>query len=265
LPVAILATQDEDAKVRLNAVQTLWEYEENICELIFLDLVRSDPNYEVRTAAALGLGRYVFLGEIEELPKERLQEIEDVLLANVNSRKPDILRRAALEALGFSSRLEVPPLIENAYESADKHWQASALKAMGRSCNEDWKSKVLAMIDHTMPVVRAEAARAAGELEIEEARLPLIEMLDDPDDNTRYASIWALSQIGDADVQVILEDLMMESEDDNEIEFIENAIDNLVFNQSLMMPLFDIQDEDIDTLGLDFDQDSDLTDDLYEE
>ncbi|MFC1879337.1 HEAT repeat domain-containing protein [Chloroflexota bacterium] len=257
LPLAIFATQDEDAKVRRTAVQTLWEYEDDELAPIFLNLMHSDEDYEVRSAAALGLGSYVYLGEIEEFPEKKLHEIEDALLAVVNSSQPDIVRRTALAALGFSSRAEVPQLIKNAYASQEQKWLASALKAMGRSCSEEWKGEVLAMIEHARPIVRTEAARAAGELEIKEAKLPLIELLYDPDEDTRVASIWALSQIGGEEIQDIYEEMIGETEDEDEIEIIEAAIDNLIFNQSLMLPLFDINDEEMDDRADDLIQDFD--------
>jgi len=51
------------------------------------------------------------------------------------------------------------------------------------------------MLDSPLPSLRAEAARAAGELEIGAAASRLLELLDDPDEATRLASIWSLSQL----------------------------------------------------------------------
>ena len=54
-----------------------------------------------RAAAAGALGRYVFAGEIEEISAQELREIEDLLLEVLNSDQPKVVRRYALEALGF--------------------------------------------------------------------------------------------------------------------------------------------------------------------
>jgi HEAT repeat protein len=254
--LACLAARDEDPKVRLHAVRTLWDYEEDYQVALLLDILNQDDDAQVRDAAAAALGHFIFLGEIEELSQDKLKQIEDTLLAVVNGTDAEHVRQTALEALGFSSRAELPALIEAAYDSGDNDWIASALFAMGRSANEIWQDKVLAMLDHIRPKVRCEAARAAGELEISKATPQLLELLDDPDDNTRLASIWSLSQIGGVSAQETLEELYELTEDENELAFIEDAIDYLLFNQqSRLLPFFDFPDQDFDDLVADFDDD----------
>ncbi len=241
--LAVFALRDTDPQVRLPALRTLWEYENPQLGRKFLDLAEHDPDLAVRSAAASGLGRYVYLGEIEEIPAELLERIEKQLLKLAQNGENAELRRSSLESLGFSSRDEVPPLIEKAYQSDQKDWIASALFAMGRSASQQWKVYVQDSLDSQHPVVRAEAARAAGELEITAVQPRLVELLDDPDDQTRSACIWSLSQLGGEGVRQLLEQLLVESEDDNEREFIESAIDNLTFNEDMgLLPLFDLPD-----------------------
>ncbi|MCU0487867.1 MAG: HEAT repeat domain-containing protein [Anaerolineales bacterium] len=241
--LAAFALQDSDAQVRLPAVRTLWEYENPQLGRKFLDLAEHDPDLAVRSAAASGLGRYVYLGEIEEIPTELLEQIEKHLLKLVKGGENAELQRSALESLGFSSRDEVPALIEKAYQSGQKDWIASALFAMGRSASQQWKGYVQDSLDSQHPVIRAEAARAAGELEITAAQPRLVELLDDPDDQTRSACIWSLSQLGGEGVHQLLEQLLVDTEDDLEREFIESAIDNLTFNEDMgLLPLFDLAD-----------------------
>jgi hypothetical protein len=176
----------------------------------------------------------------------------------------DLIRRRALESLGYSSRPEVIPLIESAFSSRDKEWIASALFAMGRSANEIWEQHVLQSFDSPHPLIRMEAARAAGELELKEAVEDLLEMIDDDNPDVRSAAIWSLSQIGGEGVRDTLEELQELSEDDEEIEFIESALDNLSFTEDMeLFTLFDIpgaglvdQEEDAD-----FDELDDLLDD----
>lgn len=238
------AVEDVDPGVRLTAVRTLWEYEQNELIPIFLRLIEGDPDSNVRAAAASALSRFVYAGEIDEIPPEKLKQIEDILLRLVAEDKAEPVRRAALESLGYSSRAEVPLLIQQAYDSQDRHWKASALYAMGRSANQAWKSSVMPMLDSTFPVIRTEAARAAGELELHDAVPILLEMLDDPDENTRSACIWSLSQIGGDGVREALEMMFDEAEDDDEVNFLELALENLTFTEGVkLMPLFDFPDE----------------------
>ena len=72
---------DEDPHVRLLAAQILWEFEDTDLIPFFLQLLDSDPEAEIRAAAASGLGKFVFFGEIDRLHGEKLLEIEDRLLA----------------------------------------------------------------------------------------------------------------------------------------------------------------------------------------
>lgn len=237
------AIEDEDPGVRLSAVRTLWEYEHSELIPLFLKLVRDDRDVEVRQAAASGLGRFVYAGEVEEIPSARLTEIEDVLVELFEREGEARLRRAALESLGFSSRIEVESFIRKAFNTNDRYWKASALIAMGRSADQVWMPEVMSMLASNLPLLRSEAARAAGELEIQNAVPLLLEMLEDPDENARTASIWALSQLGGEGVREALEGLYNESEDDEDLDFLESALENLSFTEGAkVMPLFDFPD-----------------------
>ena len=260
-----LAVCDPEAGVRLPAARALWEYEHPSLIDIFLDLMETDADPAVRAAAASGLGRFVYAGELEEIPDYTLHEIEDRLIRAHRNAESVNVRRRALESLGFSGRDEVSQLIEAAFNSGDKDWMAAALFAMGRSANERWQPQVFSMLGSQFPALRAEAARAAGELEIRSARTRLLEMLDDPDPGTRSAAIWSLSQIGGEGVRDTLERIYEESEDEEEVDLVEEALDNLAFTEDMqLMPLFDFpqgegeEEEDFEDL-------EDLVDDLYED
>jgi HEAT repeat protein len=256
------AVLDGDPQVRTLAVRALWEYEEPRLASVFLNLLETDPAVEVRAAAAGGLGKYVYLGEVEDLPKKTLRKIEESLLRSLNGEDEAIVRRNALEALGYSVRKEVPALIEAAYKSDDQEWTASALYAMGRSCDEHWSPMVLAMLDSLLPKLREEAARAAGELEIHAAVPHLLELLDDPDQDARLAAIWSLSQLSGEGVREALEEIAEDTDDAEELSFIEEALDNLSFTEETQsLPLIDLYDED-DEEDIDWlDEDEDDEDD----
>lgn len=202
-----LALRDEDPQVRTTAIRLLWDYEDQDLGRIYLELLEVDSDVKVRAAAASALGKYVYLGEVEELPEELDHEIAEQLLRTTQGQDEILVRRRALESLGYSSRDEVPKLIQEAYDSGQRDWIASSLYAMGRSANEVWSEQVLSKINSPYPAVRTEAARAAGELELTDATPSLLELLDDDNVDVRSAAIWSLSQIGGPGVRTILEEM----------------------------------------------------------
>ena len=234
--LARFALEDNDPRVRAAAIRLLWESEDARLIPIFIKLMRSDSDETVRATAAGGLGLFVYLGEVEVIPEDKLKQVEESLLSIYQGQDKPIVRRRALEALGYSSRDEVPAFMESAYASGDKDWMASALFAMGRSADDRWEKQVLAMLDHPEPDVMLEAIRAAGELELNEARKPLLELVNENEEldvDLRSAAIWSLSQIGGEGVRELFEKLADETEDDDEEFIIEEAIDNLNFKEGV--------------------------------
>ena len=224
---------DADAHVRVQSIRLLKECEDRKLIPVYSKFLE-DEDIEVRAAAAGALGQFIYLGEIEELPAGTLGEMEEKLLAAATSAKPVLVRRRALESLGFSSRPEVPPLIEAAYRQKTPDWMVSALVAMGRSKDERWKKQVLSQLRAEDEDVCAAAVRAAGELEMSSARSILLDLLEDEEDGeTRGEIIWALSQIGGEGVRERLEELMDAEPDDEEAEFLEEALANLVFTEDM--------------------------------
>ena len=231
--VARIALKDKEPGVRQRAINILREYE--LVDLLptFLHMSEHDPEAQVRAASAAALASYAYMGEVEDISPKKLLQVEECLLRLTTGSEPDLVRRRALEALGFSSRKEVVELIEKAFVSPDIDWLATALFAMGRSANPRWKPQVLKMLTHKRPVVRAEAASAAGELEIKAAVPHLLELLEDVDPDVRMASIWALSQVGGEGVRLALENMLETTDDDDEASQIENALENLDFTEEM--------------------------------
>jgi len=242
--VARLALKDKEPSVRTRAIRILREYE--LVDLLstFLEMSEHDPDTDVRAGAVAALATYIYMGEVDDLSPSKLKRVEECLLRLVSNETTTRIQRSALEALGFSSRKEVNDLIDKAYSSADVDWLISALFAMGRSANSRWKPQVLKMFIHPHPGVRAEAASAAGELEIRTAKSMLLELLEDSDLDVRMAAIWSLSQVGGTGVRKALEKLLESTDDDEEADQVENALENLDFtNEMRDLALLEIRED----------------------
>lgn len=246
------ALNDSEPGVRVIAVRMLWEEPENALAQKFTQMMDDDPDATVRSAAASALGMFVYLGELEEIPQPLHQQVVDDLLRVTSGPDTTLVRRRALESLGFSGREEVPPLIQAGFDSGDLEWMTSALFAMGRSADPRWEQAVLSMLDHDEQRIQAEAARAAGQLELAAAREILIDLVGqypDLDEDVYANSIWSLSQIGGDEVGAVLENALEQTEDEDLADFIESALENLEFTEEFeVLDMFDFgaPDEDED-------------------
>lgn len=264
-----LTLKDPNPQVRASAIRLLSEYPKESRARTFLKFAESDPDECVRAEAASALGHYVYEGEMEEISIETKEKVEKFLLKVIAGKDTALVRRRALEAISFSSRDEVPSLIEKAYQSKDTSWVVSALFAMGRSMDsERWEKPVLENISSPDPEVSFEAVRAAGQMELHSARPLLLEMLEsyeELDTDLREAVIWSLSEIGGEGVRKKLEALSDELDDDEDIEFIDEALENLEFTEDFkLVGMFDInmlKGTDLDTI-IDLEND-DLEDDDF--
>lgn len=228
-PVNRHAMQDPDPQVRSQAIENLWESEDPALVLPLLAAARADTSSEVRAAAAKALGKFVYLAELEELSMGLRSQIEETLFAVAKTDKDKDVRRRSVESLGYSSRQEVRPLIEAAYEDPDPDDRLAAITAMGRSADDEWGGFVLDNLHHSGPTIRAAAARAAGELELRESIPDLIELLEDVHQEVRRQAIWALGQLGGAEAKSALSEMMDMELDDDTSDTVRDAFDHLVF------------------------------------
>ena len=247
--LGLFALTDADPGVRELAIRLLWECEDHKLIGRLTDVLRNDPETQVQAAAANALGLFVYLGEMEKIRKEDYTAIQDLLIEKFGISNPLVIRRRAIESLGYSSSPKVDKLIRKAYSDPDKKMVASALFAMGRSANDDWNEIVLSNLQNLNVDIQVEAVRAAGELELQTAREEILELLDDEglDLDVLLAAAWSLSQIGGQGVQDKLEAMLDDPDLDEEtLELVDSALENLVFNDSLgnfnLMEL----DEDLD-------------------
>jgi HEAT repeat protein len=236
---------DEDPHVRICAVRLFWQSEDAKLVPVFRKLMNGDANSEVCAAAANALGLFIYQGELEKIPSKLHHQIEDDLLKTATSAKETLVRRRALESLGYSGRQEVIPLIDAAYHDKNPDWVVSALFAMGRSNDERWKKQVLSKLHAPDADIRSEAVHAAGELELASARSILLDLLEDEEDlEMRREIVWALSKIGGEGVRDRLEELLDVENGDEEADFIEEAMDNLTLTEDMaQFNLFDLDSE----------------------
>jgi HEAT repeat protein len=249
------ALDDSNPGVRMTALKLFWENPPNRLARRIIRMLKLDADENVRAAAASLLGQYVYAGELGEIPETTAQDVEDALLDVYDRKIAPVIRRRALEAIAYSSRDEVEGLVEQAYRSHERDWIITALLAMGRSANERWEKTVLEHLEDDDPEFLFEAVRAAGSLNIAGARQRLIEILEDPDlddADIRRETVWSLSQIGGKEARSVLSKLTEQAEDDEEVDFLSEALDNLDFNSEAglfgMLDLGMLDNDDLDTI-----------------
>jgi HEAT repeat protein len=170
--------------------------------------------------------------------------VQKVLISEYLKTETDSIKQRILESLGYSSNEKVNQFIKNALSKDEKDWQLSALLAISRSANNIWGKIVIEKLSDLDPDIQIEAIKAAGELEIESAKEQIIEYMENstPDEELHMQAIRALSKIGGKDIKELFETMVEESEDEEEADVLEMAIDNLeladgipsfgLFNQS---------------------------------
>ena len=257
--VGKVALEDDDADVLVSAIDLLFQAEDSRLIPTFLRFLQNvSLNERVRAAAANALGPYIYLGEVEKIRPELLQNIVEVLLNIYANDLSDLVRRRVLESLGYSSHAAVPELLRAAYFRPEVAWQESAMFAMGKSADDQWQSFVLANLEHENFKVRLQAIHAAGELTLYAARQTLLRMLNQEykNEELRHELVWALSQIGGEGIEAAFYRLMDRIDDEEELTLIEDALDELNFTND--KSIFELMDIDIDA-GLIPDDEDDET------
>lgn len=235
--------QDEDAEVRVLALEGLWDYP--VPELIppLFEIALNDPSQEVRSKAIITLGRYIYEGSMadydfdwgamedlmreDELPEEDFLKVKDFLYKLVRDEgQPLDSRRFAIEALSFLDEPEVQELIEAAYVHPDVKMKVSAVFAMGRQGDQRWADVLLKELGSEVKELQYEAVRAVGEADLDEA-VPRLKELALVDDKTlRLEAIWSLGKIGGEGVSEFLHQLT--GDKDEEVrEMAEAALEEL--------------------------------------
>lgn len=233
---SIYALEDEDPQVKSHAISLLWENSDLKLIPTFLDLLTNNTNPVVNAAAAIALGKFILLGELEEIPSETAMAVRNALLVKYESTANDFTKQKALESLGYIVGEKVNAMIKNAIKNPTKSWQLSALVAIARSANEDWDKDVVKKLNDTDQDILIEAIKAAGELEITSAKERIIEILDEfsSDEEAHLQAILALSKIGGRDVRQIFTELLETSESEEETDLLEIALENMDLSDGII-------------------------------
>ncbi len=243
--------KDADGEVRAYAIGLLAESNDPRLASTLTSILLTDEVLAPRMEAAQLLGEFVLLAELDELDTDLKNKIEDALMTIIRSEDNPALRKRALESLGYSSRDEMVNIIETAYQRADSSWVASALRAMGRSHDNRWDDDVVSKLLDEDPRIRFAAAEAAGELNIEAAGPIMLQMLEDEeeDDDVISATIWSLSQIGGEDARIYIVNLIENTEDEDLVTFLEDALENLEFHAEMdKFDLLSLDEDDLEDL-----------------
>jgi len=237
------ALQDDDPRIRSQAIPLFWECTNIKLIPIFNNLLQNDSDPEVNASAAAALGKFVLLGELEEIPEKSANMVQDLLIDEYLKTEDDSIKQRILESLGYSSNKKVSHFITSALKMNDKKWHLSALLAISRSANNVWGKVVLKKLTDLDPDIQIEAIKAAGELGIESAKEQIIEFMNSssPDEELHTQAIWALSKIGGNDIKDLFDIMIEESDDEEEINILEIAMDNLDISSG--MPAFDLFDQ----------------------
>ena len=188
---------DPDPVVRVKAVESLAESEDYQLIDLMARLLKEDNDIAVQAAAAIVLGNFALLAELDKLPAHYATKVRQTLFAAIDSTATDNeVKRRSIEAIAPFSLPQVKGIITKAYHSDDLKTRCSALFAMGRNCDLKWLPILLAELNSSDPELRFEAAQACGEIGNEEAISGLIKVLDDSDIEVRVAAIIALGEIG---------------------------------------------------------------------
>lgn len=230
----VFALDDEDPVIKSQAINLLWECVDQNLATRFMSLLLEDKDPALSASAASGLGKFVLLGELDEIPQDLSKKIQNTLVEKYVSTSDQQLKQSILESLGYISSPQINDFITEAIKRPEKEWVLSALFAISRSANENWSKIILKKLDDLDPDVQLEAIKAAGELEIADAKETIIELLESssPEEEIHLQAIWSLSMIGGNDIQVLFQKMIDSSDSEKEAAMLEMAMDNLELTNS---------------------------------
>ena len=222
---------DEDDEVRERATRGLWECDDRAIIRPLIQLLKSDPSANVRSAATLTLGKFADMAQNGKVLSRDAERIRTALLSSINEDEedPDVKRRA-IEAVASFNSPEIEELIQEAYDSGDLKLVQSAIYAMGRTSDSRWLATVLDETHHDDPSIRYEAATACAQLGDETTVPHLMRLIKDEDFQVQLSAVSALGAIGGPLAKRALLQCLKAGEDGLE-EAAQTALDSIEFEE----------------------------------
>ena len=195
--IFMMCLDSTDPAIRETSIRGLWEFEDRRLIGPLLEILSMDVVCDVRSAAAVALGKFVVLAEEEKIPPQEGNRMKEALIGVLkNKEESTAVRRRALEAAAPFNTHVIQTFIRQNYESDDLQMHSSTLYAMGKTGDVKWLRYLLKELNSPSPALRFEAANACGDLGEEPAVSHLVPLLEDDDLQVQLAAIHALGQIG---------------------------------------------------------------------
>lgn len=253
-PIFAHLLNDVDSAVRLAALDGVWDSTDSRLIAPITELMRHDPEIEVRAAAARALAHFVMMSEWGEIDESlSLPIVESLLAEHEQADRHSDLKRATLEAMAAGNHPRIAACISAAYESHLADLQLSALFAMGNTADARWLPIVLDEMESPIAEMRSEAARASGAIGSSDAIPHLTNLLLDEDLDVCLSAVIALGQIGGEQAVEVLS----RAAEDPDYEELHEAIDQVLDEMDWAGGEFDL----LRFSESEFDDEDDLLDD----
>lgn len=197
-----------EARVRVEALKSLWDYPGPEVTNLLRKTVLDDPSTSARAAACSALGRIVWAGlQIDEKFSPSTGLSDGIGLAEVKSTKdfltgiwrdkgnPEEVRGAALGALAHDPTPEVHEGIQQLWDGETLLSKQMALECMGRTAHRRWRDHIIGALDHDERDVVLAAMRAAAEGCVEKSEARLLEIAQGDDRQLAMEAIWSLRNV----------------------------------------------------------------------
>jgi HEAT repeat protein len=253
--------QDSEPDVRIEAIEALSVCRGDAAINGLLERAQKDADLDVRCAALLALGQFIYLGTIsdyetgnpelfEEIPQQEYVRTRDFLFSVYRDEtRPLDERCCAVEALSFDGDDEILKAIAELYACEEQTAKLSALRAMGRSGNVRWLEIVGRELYSDDLDIQIEAIVAAGEMSADSLGKDLLRLTYADDQDVVLSALWSLGQTGWEGAFDRLDEFSLDP--DPEVrEIADEAMDEWLFFNGLVSDYEEDEDEDEDFLDI---------------
>ena len=249
---AVALLDDPSDLVKILGLLLLGENNQSKVADLVLRLAKNSKDEDVQVGAISRLGLYIELFVNQDMAWPASKDVFDYLLATTQDPNNRIAQ-AALKSLATFDDPLLEDLIGRAFAHNEASWQEAGIYAAGKVSDTQWLGNILNALQHPDIDVRLAAVSVCGNNMISASRQPLIEMLEDEENDEIFHNIiWSLSCIGGEDVRTVIEAIMAETEEEMEIEMLEEALENLSLTEEMeQFDIFKFDADDEDLIELD--------------